>query len=240
VLGVQSTVLAEKLAAHLMREIIVRGSRGGPLTALAEQLNHDVTRLQNQRLERRLAQVASTIQDTLSRLEGQPPAKRSARRVFLSHTREVRDFPRERSFVAAAEAAVARAGDAIADMSYFTALDEKPSEYCKKMVRGCDVYVGLIGLRYGSPVQDQPEVSYTELEFNTATEAKMTRLIFLLNEDVALPIPASQLFDREPDRQGRQRAFRDRLEFGFMISRVANPDQLELVLLQALYTSRGW
>jgi len=51
VLGVPDTALAEKLAGHLVREIILRGSGGGPLTPLASQLNHDLTHLQGQRPE---------------------------------------------------------------------------------------------------------------------------------------------------------------------------------------------
>ena len=161
------------------------------------------------------------------------------RRVFLSHTSELREFPRGRSFVAAAEAAVTRAGDAIADMAYFPARDDKPADYCQDRVRGCDVYVGLIGLRYGSPVRDRPEVSYTELEFEAATEAGLVRLVFLLDEDAVVPIPPGRLMDDDPGLQARQRAFRARLlESGVMAGKFASPEQLEVVLLQALQETR--
>ncbi len=157
-------------------------------------------------------------------------------RVFLSHTAELREFPAGRSFVAAAEDAVTRAGYAITDMAYFTASDDKPADYCEEEVRRCDIYVGLIGLCYGSPVRDRPAVSYTELEFETATRHGKQRLVFLLDENKAVPIPPGRLQDADPDRQARQLAFRHRLRDagGITIAKVASPEDLRLLLLQAL------
>ena len=117
-------------------------------------------------------------------------------------------------------------------------MTSQPS-YCQARVRDCDVWVGLIGLRYGSPVRDRPEVSYTELEFEAATEAGLPRLVFLLDDNAALPIPAAQLMDDDPDLRARQRAFRDRLAgAGIMVAKVASPGELELQLLHALQESR--
>ena len=60
-LGVPGRVLAGTLAGHLVREITVRGSRGGPLASLAGQLNHDLTHLQAQQQLGKLDQLADRV-----------------------------------------------------------------------------------------------------------------------------------------------------------------------------------
>ena len=104
-------------------------------------------------------------------------------RVFVSHTSELREFPAAGSYVAAVERAISACGHVIVDMADFPAADQVPAELCRERVRGCQVYVGVLGTRYGSPVRDKPEVSYTELEFDTATEAGLPRLVFLLDTE---------------------------------------------------------
>ena len=109
------------------------------------------------------------------------------------------------------ERAISAARHVIVDMADFSAADQPPALVCAERVRGCEVYVGLLGTRYGSPVRDQPEVSYTELEFDTATEAGLPRLVFLLDTTAAdVGIPLDQLIDHKFG--DRQEAFRRRVQ----------------------------
>jgi hypothetical protein len=82
-LGVSGTVLAEKLTGNLLREIVVRGSRGGPLEPLAAQLNHDVTHMQSQQLHVQsqqihdaVRQLSGEILEALARLDAARPGEK--------------------------------------------------------------------------------------------------------------------------------------------------------------------
>jgi hypothetical protein len=154
------------------------------------------------------------------------------RRVFISHTSEFTKYPPGKSFIDAAVAAVNRAGCVPCDMGYFTARDEKPAKYCHDRVRECDVYIAVIGARYGSPVRDQPALSYTELEFKAASkEPAKTRLIFLLHPDAL--VPRSTFTDMEYAE--RQEHFRRELrDAGVMCKEFLDVHELEMFIFQAL------
>jgi tetratricopeptide (TPR) repeat protein len=152
--------------------------------------------------------------------------------VFVSHTSDMARFPEARAFVQAALDAVARAGLAAVDMRYFAARDGKPADYCRQRVSECEVYAAVIGFRYGSLVPGEA-VSYTELEFQAASDAGLPRLVFLLEENACPPDPG------EADR-GRAEEFRQRLrDSGLVVSTFRSADGLELRVYQALHELAG-
>lgn len=157
---------------------------------------------------------------------------RRATKVFLSYTSELARNPPERSFVHAAIAAARHAGYLIDDMQLLTAVDQPVRKWCEERVLAADIYVGLIGLRWGSPLLDEPSLSHTELEYQTATKHSKPRLVFLLDEN-ATQLPVSISRDLENGRL--QEEFRQRILSGGVVpARFATPEQLEMLLYKAL------
>jgi tetratricopeptide (TPR) repeat protein len=136
--------------------------------------------------------------------------------------------------VAEAERAITAAGYVVVDMADFPAADQPVAQLCAERVQGCDVYVGVLGTRYGSPVRDKPEVSYTELEFDAATATGRPRLVFLLDTSVAdVGIPVAELIDHAFGM--RQEAFRRRVQAsGLTTKSFASPDELARLVERSL------
>jgi hypothetical protein len=154
-------------------------------------------------------------------------------RVFVSYTSELRDFPHGGSYVAAVKQAISSCGHVAVDMSAFPAADLSAAELCRESVRSCAVYVGLLGTRYGSPVRECPQISYTELEYDTATQAGLPRLAFLLDRDAAQTgIPAAQLIDLEFG--ARQEEFRRRVQAGAVTQSFTDPGSLGQLVERSL------
>jgi hypothetical protein len=174
---------------------------------------------------------AGAYRGGVTRLDGR--GEGAAWRVFISHTSELQKFPRLKSYVAEVKGAISAAGHVVVDMADFPAADQPPAQLCAERVRGCNVYVGVLGTCYGSPVRDRPEVSYTELEFDTATQAGLDRLVFLLDTDSDdVGIPLSALIDHEFGP--RQEAFRRRVQSGLTTQSFANPAKLGQLVERSL------
>ena len=103
-------------------------------------------------------------------------------------------------------------------MEDFGARDSAPDDFCRQMAAECDVFVGIVGHLYGSspPESDQ---SFTEREYEAATQAKRPQLMFLASDD--FPLPASLRENDEKSRKQqsfRNRVSRERVRASFLIS----------------------
>jgi len=154
------------------------------------------------------------------------------RRVFVSHTSELARYPSNgASWVDAATRAVIRVGDVPQELRLFAAVDVPPVSLIRQSVLESDVFVAIVGFRYGSVVPGDGR-SYVEFEFDMATEAGISRLVILLNDEVVGP----RDFFADDEHGNRQMQFRERLlrGSGLTVVRVSSPDQLETALFQAL------
>jgi hypothetical protein len=111
-------------------------------------------------------------------------------RVFICSTWE--DLEKERSQVLEA---VRQLRFQHVAMEYFGADPRRPIEVCLEQVQRSDVFVGIVGHRYGSIVEETGK-SYTHMEYDEATRIGLPRLIYLRNDDVPI-LP--RFMERNPE-----------------------------------------
>src|SRR2546430_5106029 len=116
-------------------------------------------------------------------------------------------------------------------MAYFVARDMDPAAHCVAALAQTDLYVGIIGFRYGGLAHGRAE-SFTEMEFDTATTLGLPRLVFLLHEEAMANLPDA---GQPPELVDLQSAFRRRLQnAGVTVVWIRSPHDLELSVLHAL------
>lgn len=97
--------------------------------------------------------------------------------VFVSST--FTDLIIERQ---AAVSAILKLGHIPAGMELFTANDKSQWETIKRWIDESDVYMLILGGRYGS-IDPESKISYTELEYNYAVETQKPLFAVVINED---------------------------------------------------------
>jgi glucose-1-phosphate thymidylyltransferase len=142
--------------------------------------------------------------------------------VFLSST--TKDLAEYRH---AAHRAISRlAGYRCVRMEEFTSQASSAETYVRGAVASCDLFVGIVGLCYGSRPRGS-SVSFTELEYDAAREAGKPCLMFLTPED--FPVPGNI-----PMGKARQKRFRKKISQDVIHTGFTSPAELAVQIIEAL------
>ncbi len=108
--------------------------------------------------------------------------------------------------------------------------DALPTELCVQKVKECDCYVALVGLLHGS-CPEGDERSYTEIEYDTAVQAKKPRFVCTCPPDFQVP---GHLIETDEERR-KQRAFRARIDRERHRATFSLPEGAALWVVQAIH-----
>ena len=117
-------------------------------------------------------------------------------------------------------------------MEDFGARDALATDFCRDRVKQCALFVGIVGLCYGSSPECSDK-SYTELEYETALAVGIPCLMFVAPED--LPVPVRLFIDDGNWEQ--QESFRKRVNREHIRDTFSSPDELAGKVVTAI---RNW
>jgi|GEM_PF-4727184 len=152
-------------------------------------------------------------------------------RVFFGSTRE--DLAEHREGVLAA---LSQLRIRIEAMELWHASPNEPLEECLQRVRHSDIYICALAFRYGTETPDGR--SFTEAEFDLASELRKDRLGFLMSEDAPI---CSRRIDRG-ESAAKMDVFRSKLKRSLHCEHFSSPSDLAqkvLLGLKGLLVSKG-
>ena len=144
--------------------------------------------------------------------------------IFVSSTYE--DLKAYRDEV---ERSITYMNQTIKGMEFFGSTPERPLDKCLQTVRECKLYIGIIGMRYGSVEEDSGK-SFTELEYNEAVKNRIPVLIYILDENHPI---ASRFVDKGEGAE-KLEAFKSRLKKAHVVSSFTTPADLGKKVTQDL------
>jgi len=100
------------------------------------------------------------------------------KKIFVSST--FSDLVDYRELV---EDVIKRYGDVYVGMEYFGSKSKSSKKVCIEQIKSCDIVILIIGIRYGSKTDDN--LSYTEMEYNTARNANKEIYPFIIDNNKA-------------------------------------------------------
>ena len=144
--------------------------------------------------------------------------------IFVSSTYE--DLKAYRDEV---ERSIIYMNQTIKGMEFFGSTPERPLDKCLQTVRECKLYIGIIGMRYGSVEEDSGK-SFTELEYDEAVKNRIPVLIYILDENHPI---ASRFVDKGEGAE-KLEAFKTRLKKAHVVSSFTTPADLGKKVTQDL------
>lgn len=115
-------------------------------------------------------------------------------------------------------------------MEYFGALSDLPREECLRLVRGSEVFVGVLGMRYGS-VEPQSGKSLSQLEYEEAIALRLPCLMYIIDEERHPVLPKHIEFGEGASKLS---AFKASVRETHVVSTFSSPSDLAAKVTQDL------
>lgn len=119
-----------------------------------------------------------------------------------------------KSYREAVSTALHRLEAVVRGMEYFGSKPGSPVDECLAVVRSCNVYIGIFGMRYGS-VPNGYDRSMTHLEYDEAQKHRLPSLIYMIDEQRQPILP---IHVETGDGATKLRVLKDQLRQSHLVS----------------------